>query len=153
MEKKQPCQYYLRGNCKFGEHCRFSHDIDISMRSNNPSNTNNNPIIQQNNNSNYCTHFLMGNCKRGEKCAYFHGYCGRLQHFKTINNHKNVVNELILNDKTSYISVDDNEFFIRKLENQNENDDISKNICEGYKIRKSVFSGNKFICCVEKDSA
>ena len=149
MDKSQPCKYFLKGVCKYGKNCRFSHDININMRPNNSSNTDNNPMNQQNSNSHNCIHFMKGNCTRGDKCAYFHGYCNRLQHIKTINNQKNLVKELISAGNTSYISVDDNELFVRKLENVNESDDESDKIPEGYKIGKVIFSGNKIIYSFE----
>ena len=149
MEKSQPCKYYLKGVCKNDKNCRFSHDIDINMRPNNSSSTDNNPMNHQNNNSHNCIHFMKGNCTRGDKCAYFHGYCNRLQHIKTINNQKNIVKELISTGNTSYISVDDNELFARKLENVNESDDESDKIHEGYKIGKVIFSEDKIICSSE----
>ena len=137
MDKKQICQFYLTGNCKFGKNCRKSHYINVNMKANN---------------SRDCKYFLKGNCNKGENCPFFHRYCGRLQYFKTVNNQKNLVNELISTDNKSYISVDNKQFFLRKLENQNENNGALDEICEGYKISKAIFSGNKFICCVEKDS-
>lgn len=151
MEKKQPCIFFLKGNCKKGKNCPFSHDVDVNMRSNNFSNINNNPMFQQNNNSHNCKYFMEGRCNR-DGCSFFHGYCNRLQHFKTISNQKNLIKELIKTGNTSYISVDDNEFFARKLENPNENNDPSNKIADGFKIGKVIFSGNKVICSVEKST-
>lgn len=151
MEKK-PCKYILNGqHCPYGKNCRFSHNINQKMKSNNFLNTNNNSENQQNNNSNYCFNFLDGNCIR-DKCPNFHGYCTKLQHFKTIEDHKNLIKELFSVNNTSYISVDNNEFFVRNLENSNGNLEFSQNIPKGSIFKKVIYSGKTIICAVEKNS-
>lgn len=152
MESKKPCIYYLKGNCRNGKNCKFSHDVDVNMKPNIPNTPNNQNFQNNQHGSHDCIHFLKGNCTRGDKCAYFHGYLERLQYDRSINNHNSLVNELIFMDDKKYISSDEDQFFIRQIDNKEEKNDISYKIKEGCKIGKTIFSGNKVIAIVEMNS-
>ena len=87
-----PCVHYLRGNCKYGKHCKFDHP---PLRSGPQSRTSKqgaeggdkikqNPIkywykigmlpvnADNSNDTTACTFFLQGRCKKGEKCKFAH---------------------------------------------------------------------------------
>ncbi|XP_029206276.2 LOW QUALITY PROTEIN: nucleoporin NUP42-like [Acropora millepora] len=46
------CQYFLRGDCRFGDKCRMKHPSDETTT--------------------VCPYFLRGNCRYGDKCHYEH---------------------------------------------------------------------------------
>lgn len=55
--KQQPCLFFLKGTCMFGEDCDFSHTVTPTEKI---------PV---------CLHFLKGRCKFGsDKCIYKHEY-------------------------------------------------------------------------------
>lgn len=53
----RPCREFAKGHCKFGDRCKYSHDIE--GRKSVPSHRT-------------CKEFLKGNCKYGDKCKYSH---------------------------------------------------------------------------------
>lgn len=46
------CQYFLRGDCRFGDKCRMKHPSDETAT--------------------VCPYFLRGNCRYGDRCHYEH---------------------------------------------------------------------------------
>lgn len=70
---RQPCRYFQRGNCKFGEKCSNEHIPSTNSFQNltnqpmpkgqNPQQFSQNPMQQDSNpNSNICRYFLLGKC-------------------------------------------------------------------------------------------
>jgi len=53
-----PCKFYLQGNCKQGNYCRFSHNVEVP-----PSNPKR---------SIPCKFFAQGKCLKGDTCDFFH---------------------------------------------------------------------------------
>lgn len=139
---KQICPFFLKNMCKYGQNCRYSHEIEeVPMTPNYPQKNNNQKLIP-------CTFFLKNSCTKKNNCNFFHGYAGRLQHVKTIDNHKNEINNLVNMDDTKYISSDCQVFYVRF----SGNDDVhGENIEQDYKIGKLIYSSNKVICAVMKE--
>eukprot|EP00435_Cladocopium_sp_Y103_P065103 s612_g27.t1 len=52
----RPCRDFLKGNCKYGDRCRYSHE-----------NTGSEPAEKR-----PCKEFLKGHCKYGDRCRYSH---------------------------------------------------------------------------------
>ena len=162
MMKKDLCTYFLRGYCKNGQNCEFSHNIPNSKFH---PNTQFHPNPQFHPNSQYhpnpqnhpkaepaetqCKYFLKNSCKK-PGCSYFHGYCKRLKYIKTISNHKNEINQLLAMDNIKYISSDNKVFYIRK----SGNDEVyEEKVPEGYNIRKMIYSSNKVICAIQNEQS
>ena len=140
MSKKTVCQFFLNGYCKFGDKCKNSHintgDVDM------------NPQIYKKfptQKNNICTFFLKDKCTKNN-CSYFHGYCDRLQHVKTIKNHLNEINNLVIMDNTEFISSDIQTFYIRFSSNDTF---FAKDINQDHKIGKLIYSSNKVICATQ----
>ncbi|XP_033848261.3 zinc finger CCCH domain-containing protein 4 isoform X2 [Acipenser ruthenus] len=49
------CKYYIEGRCTWGEHCNFSHDIELPKK------------------KELCKFYITGFCARAENCPYMHG--------------------------------------------------------------------------------
>ncbi|XP_069500637.1 zinc finger CCCH domain-containing protein 4 isoform X2 [Ambystoma mexicanum] len=49
------CKYFVEGRCTWGEHCNFSHDIEVPRR------------------RGLCKFYVTGYCARAEACPYMHG--------------------------------------------------------------------------------
>ena len=144
MNKKPPvCQFFLKGNCKFGEKCHFYHPTDVPMSSSSAQTQK----TQHPQHDNTCKYFLTNSCTKNNKCEYFHGYCDRLQYVKTIGDHTNVINNLVNMDDVKYISSDNSIFYIRISGSVLQSEKIN----EEYKIGKLIFSANKVICAIQKD--
>ncbi|XP_036818054.1 zinc finger CCCH domain-containing protein 4 isoform X3 [Oncorhynchus mykiss] len=52
---KAICKYYMEGRCTWGEHCNFSHDIELPKK------------------KELCKFYITGFCARAENCPYMHG--------------------------------------------------------------------------------
>ncbi|XP_041090478.1 zinc finger CCCH domain-containing protein 4-like [Polyodon spathula] len=52
---KAICKYYIEGRCTWGEHCNFSHDIELPKK------------------KELCKFYITGFCARAENCPYMHG--------------------------------------------------------------------------------
>ena len=139
MSKKTVCKFFLNGFCKNGDNCKYSHITgDVVM---NPQNQPKFPT--QKNNS--CTFFLKNACTKNN-CPFFHGYCDRLQHVKTIKNHSNEINNLVIMDNTKFISSDTQTFYVRF----SGNDEFrAETINQDHKIGKLIYSSNKVICAIQ----
>jgi molecular chaperone GrpE (heat shock protein) len=93
QKKNQACKYWSSGKCKFGEHCRFSHDTPLSpyaqlrMMSAYYSQYSNAAPIEYGNEAAYpeaagtyarstmvtpCKFFYKGKCKYGYNCRFSH---------------------------------------------------------------------------------
>ncbi|XP_041092183.1 zinc finger CCCH domain-containing protein 4-like [Polyodon spathula] len=48
------CKYYIEGRCTWGEHCNFSHDIELPKK------------------KELCKFYITGFCARAENCPYMH---------------------------------------------------------------------------------
>ena len=140
MSKKAVCQYFLNGYCKFGDKCKYSHNIkdDIDM---NPPNQHKFPTQK----NNTCTFFLKNKCTKSG-CTYFHGYFDKLQHVKTITNHSNEINNLVIMDNTKFISSDTQTFYVRFSGNDEFH---AETINQDHKIGKLIYSSNKVICAIQ----
>lgn len=70
------CKYFLRGGCKYGTDCFFSHVVGTngsgSTTSSSSSTTVNN-APQNNTPKPLCRYFLRGGCKFGSDCRFSHG--------------------------------------------------------------------------------
>ena len=62
MSNTKICKFFMEGNCKMNDKCRFLHNI------------------------NYCKHFYLGNCKYGDKCKKDHNF--RPRNNKSKKNHR-----------------------------------------------------------------
>ncbi|CDQ67658.1 unnamed protein product [Oncorhynchus mykiss] len=51
---KAICKYYMEGRCTWGEHCNFSHDIELPKK------------------KELCKFYITGFCARAENCPYMH---------------------------------------------------------------------------------
>nr|XP_056701721.1 zinc finger CCCH domain-containing protein 4 isoform X1 [Euleptes europaea] len=49
------CKYFVEGRCTWGEHCNFSHDIELPKK------------------RELCKFYITGYCARAENCPYMHG--------------------------------------------------------------------------------
>lgn len=138
------CQFFLKNKCKYGKNCRDYHPDDVNMNIIN-SQPNSNQIPHK---SSTCHFFLTNSCTKKDKCEYFHGYCDRLQYVRTIDNHKNEINNLVNMDDTKYISSDFETFYIRFSGN---NEYFGENISSEYKIGKLIYSPKKVIFGIQKN--
>lgn len=57
---KRMCYDFQKGNCKYGDKCRFLHDIEESN------------VQVKNKGKGICYNFAAGKCERGEKCHFKH---------------------------------------------------------------------------------
>ncbi|XP_010725871.1 zinc finger CCCH domain-containing protein 4-like, partial [Meleagris gallopavo] len=48
------CKYFVEGRCTWGEHCNFSHDIELPKK------------------RELCKFYITGYCARAENCPYMH---------------------------------------------------------------------------------
>lgn len=144
QQNRPICQYFLKNKCKFGNKCRDLHPDDINMITSN-SQPNTNHAHQK---SSTCHFFLTNSCTKKDKCDYFHGYCDRLQYVKTIDNHKNEINNLVNMGDSKYISSDFETFYIRF---SGSNEYLGENINSEYKIGKLIYSNNKVIFGIQKN--
>jgi len=55
-ERNTPCMFFLRGSCKKGGNCNFSHSEFISLQER---------LL--------CSYHIQGNCRYGEHCQLIHG--------------------------------------------------------------------------------
>ncbi|KAK0213098.1 hypothetical protein DFS33DRAFT_1249741 [Desarmillaria ectypa] len=60
------CQPFLRGSCRFGDSCRFSHQ---ARRTGSIPVTSSNPTVSP---SSPCIFFAQGMCRKGEACTFLH---------------------------------------------------------------------------------
>ena len=92
QQHKKVCSYYLKGTCKMGRNCTFSHNKNSNNstgkrnRNNNQMPSNNQPNTTRSNkkqrrmttprnnsnNSNPCNFWLKGNCRQGSECQFSH---------------------------------------------------------------------------------
>jgi hypothetical protein len=56
--QNQVCQYFILGECKYGDRCKFSHDSGYLY-----------PSLPR---TEDCAHWLMGVCQHGELCRFIH---------------------------------------------------------------------------------
>lgn len=49
------CKYFVEGRCTWGDHCNFSHDIELPKK------------------RELCKFYITGFCARAENCPYMHG--------------------------------------------------------------------------------
>ena len=137
---KQICTYYLKGHCKFGGKCKNLHPPNpgpIQAPQTGPSSSS----------SHTCSFFLKNACTKKD-CHYFHGYCDRLEHVKTLDNHNKEINNLLNMDDTKFISSDEKVFYVRSSENEGIH---GETIAQDYKIGKLIYSSNKAICAIQKE--
>uniref|UniRef100_A0A3P9AAA3 C3H1-type domain-containing protein n=1 Tax=Esox lucius TaxID=8010 RepID=A0A3P9AAA3_ESOLU len=59
---KAICKYYIEGRCTWGEHCNFSHDIELPKK------------------KELCKFYITGFCARAENCPYMHDILYSLFH-------------------------------------------------------------------------
>ncbi len=59
MSRRTPCIHHLRGYCRFGPDCKFSHAVSVQSSS-------------QNVNSQPCRNYQIGYCKFGAQCKFSH---------------------------------------------------------------------------------
>ena len=146
MQNKRICEYFVHGNCKFGDACRNLHVMPPEMQQNHPNGVPKNPNTHHQR-SNICKFFLKNSCKN-PNCPYFHGYDDQLQFVTSIQNDKEI-NNLIKMDETKYITSDYEAFTVRF----NGSDEIVKKSLnkEGFKMGKMIFSGNKVIFSLIKE--
>ena len=71
---------------------------------------------------------------------------GKLQYIKTIEEHTQPINNIISLDNLKYLTSDNNEFYIRTLEN---NENLKENFGKDSKINKIIYSSGKIIFSVE----
>ncbi|XP_023803433.1 zinc finger CCCH domain-containing protein 8, partial [Cyanistes caeruleus] len=49
------CKYFVEGRCTWGDHCNFSHDIELPKK------------------RELCKFYITGYCARADSCPYMHG--------------------------------------------------------------------------------
>ncbi|XP_024910649.1 zinc finger CCCH domain-containing protein 4 isoform X3 [Cynoglossus semilaevis] len=52
---KAICKYYIEGRCTWGDHCNFSHDVELPKK------------------KELCKFYITGYCARADHCPYMHG--------------------------------------------------------------------------------
>ena len=72
---------------------------------------------------------------------------GELQYIKTIEEHNQSINNIIYLENLKYITSDNNDFYIRTLEENNET--LKENFGNNAKIHKIIYSSGKIIFSVE----
>ena len=72
---------------------------------------------------------------------------GKLKYIKTIEEHTQPINNIISLDNLKYLTSDNNEFYIRTLEENNET--LKDNFGKDSKINKIIYSSGKIIFSVE----
>ena len=143
MQKKPVCKYFLENRCNRGDKCPFLHEFPPGMQPNPQQ-----PQHPQQHNSHICKFFLSNSCSK-PNCGFFHGYGNQLKHLKTINGDIEI-NNLIKMDDSKYIASDEREFIVRFT---NRNEEVKESLNkEGFKIGKMIFSGNKVIFGLMKES-
>ncbi len=139
---KSICSFYLKGTCKYGEKCKFLHPTDVPIQI--IDDTTNAQTSQKT--TSVCHFFLNNKCNKGNNCPFLHGYCNRLEHLKSIDNHQYPISNLVNMDNIKYISSDEKSFHIRFIGNNQEH---GENIAQDYKIGKLIYSSNKVICAIQ----
>jgi hypothetical protein len=143
MQKKPVCKYFLENRCNRGDKCPFLHEFPPGMQPNPQQ-----PQHPQQHNSHICKFFLSNSCSK-PNCGFFHGYGNQLKHLKTINGDIEI-NNLIKMDDSKYIASNEREFIVRFT---NRNEEVKESLNkEGFKIGKMIFSGNKVIFGLMKES-
>ena len=143
MQKKPVCKYFLENRCNRGDKCPFLHEFPPGMQPNPQQ-----PQHPQQHNSHICKFFLSNSCSK-PNCGFFHGYGNQLKHLKTINGDIEI-NNLIKMDDSKYIASNEREFIVRFT---NRNEEVKESLTkEGFKIGKMIFSGNKVIFGLMKES-
>ncbi|KAL0972970.1 hypothetical protein UPYG_G00197150 [Umbra pygmaea] len=68
---KAICKYYIEGRCTWGEHCNFSHDIELPKK------------------KELCKFYITGFCARAENCPYMHDilYCFQIHNCLSLIGH------------------------------------------------------------------
>ena len=74
------------------------------------------------------------------------GFKGELEYIKTIEEHNQPINNIISLDNLNYITSDNNEFYLRTLENNNT---LKDNFGKDSKIQEIIYSSGKIIFSVE----
>ena len=74
------------------------------------------------------------------------GFNGEFEYIKTIEEHNQPINNIIPLDNLNFITSDNNEFYIRTLEN---NETLKDNFGKDSKIHKIIYSSGKIIFSVE----
>lgn len=143
MQNKPVCKYFLENRCNRGDKCPFLHEFPPGMQPNPQQ-----PQHPQQHNSHICKFFLSNSCSK-PNCGFFHGYGNQLKHLKTINGDIEI-NNLIKMDDSKYIASNEREFIVRFT---NRNEEVKESLNkEGFKIGKMIFSGNKVIFGLMKES-
>ena len=141
MEKKSKpiCKFFLQNNCKNGNNCPFRHEYPQNFQPNSQP---------QQHNSNVCRFFLQNSCTK-PNCAFFNGYGNQLQHVETIKDDKEI-NNLIKMDDKKFIASNEQAIVVRFI---GSNEPARENLKEeGFKIGKMIFSGNKVIFGLKKET-
>jgi hypothetical protein len=140
--EKPICRFYLHNRCKNGNNCPFRHE--------NPQNMQPNSQPQQHN-PNICKFFLTNTCNR-QNCTFFHGHgnqFNQLQHVETIQDEKEI-NNLIKMDDKKFVASNEQGFTVRFIGSNEPAKETLKE--EGFKIGKMIFSGNKVIFGLKKET-
>ena len=134
MNKKELCQNFIKGNCLYGDKCKFSHEIPSDKI-----------IIPKS-----CKYFLENRCRNKiEKCQFFHGFGGCLLYYKTIKGNKEIINNLVKMDDSKYISSDDKSFVVLFMKNDQKTEKSLEK--EGFKIGKMIYSSDKVIFALRRE--
>lgn len=156
QRENEVCKYFLMGNCKRGDKCKFLHFLPQGNNSQGfPQQSQQQPQQpqssfqqqQQQGQSHICRHFMKDACTRNN-CAFFHGYLEKLQFVEKIEGHQKTIQAILSMDDQKFITSDSNEFFVRTNTDYKAN--YKNTIDSEYKIGKIVFFNNKVICGVER---
>ena len=141
----QICKYYNLGYCKYGNQCRFIHQLhqrdnttikacplslfeDSSQTHNNNNETEPYADLLENpesflsldissNNKNICKEFLLNKCK-DTQCKKIHGYGDRIINVSRILNHESPINFLIKLNEHEFIASDEKHMKIYRIDNK-----------------------------------
>ena len=133
--KKAICKYFLKGLCKYGDKCHYSHNTSTITSKNafslytdvstvnfptNPAN----PLTEDflsldisDNHKNICKAFLNGKCN-DPHCTYIHGYGDRLINISKIPTHNLPINNIIKISENNFITTDEKTLKIYSIEQQ-----------------------------------
>lgn len=130
-----PCKFFIKGVCKYGSNCKYSHILTspnlrnaFTKYSDNtsvtPLDSPTKPLTDDflsldisDNKKNICKYFLSGNCTN-KNCSFIHGYGDRLINISKIPSHNLPINNILKISENKFLTTDEKSLKIYSIENE-----------------------------------
>lgn len=130
-----PCKFFIKGLCKYGSNCKYSHVLTSSNSRNafskysdetlgNPLDSPTKPLTDDflsldisDNKKNICKYFLSGNCTN-KHCPFIHGYGDRLINISKIPSHNLPINHILKISENKFLTTDEKCLKIYSIESE-----------------------------------